>query len=31
MSKMIIEDSIGGKLSLKNFEDGVLASIAINL
>jgi C4-dicarboxylate-specific signal transduction histidine kinase len=31
MSKMIIEDSIGGKLSLKNFKDGVLASIAINL
>jgi C4-dicarboxylate-specific signal transduction histidine kinase len=31
MSKMIIEDSIGGKLSLKNFEDGVLASIILNL
>jgi len=31
MSKMIIEDSIGGKLSLKNFEDGVLASIILTL
>jgi len=31
MSKMIIEDSIGGKLSLKNFENGVLASIVLTL
>jgi C4-dicarboxylate-specific signal transduction histidine kinase len=30
MSKMIVEDSIGGKLSLKNFEDGVLASLTLN-
>ena len=31
MSKMIIEDSIGGKLILANFEDGVLADIILNL
>ncbi|HHH19093.1 MAG TPA: HAMP domain-containing histidine kinase [Campylobacterales bacterium] len=29
MSKMIIEDSMGGKLILDNFEDGVLASIVL--
>ena len=30
MSKMIIEDSIGGKLSIENFENGVLASLTLN-
>ncbi|MEA2029160.1 MAG: HAMP domain-containing sensor histidine kinase [Campylobacterota bacterium] len=27
MSKMIVEDSIGGKLKLENYKDGVLASL----
>jgi C4-dicarboxylate-specific signal transduction histidine kinase len=30
MSKMIIEDSIGGKLILENYEDGVLASLILD-
>jgi len=29
MSKMIVEDSIGGKLILENYEDGVLASLIL--
>jgi C4-dicarboxylate-specific signal transduction histidine kinase len=29
MSKMIVEDSIGGKLILENHEDGVLASLIL--
>jgi len=31
MSKMIIEDSIGGELVLKNYEDGVLAKLSLSL
>ena len=31
MSKMIIEDSIGGELILKNYEDGVLAKLVLSL
>jgi signal transduction histidine kinase len=31
MSKMIIEDSIGGELVLKNYEDGVLAKLVLSL
>ncbi|NEW61627.1 HAMP domain-containing histidine kinase [Sulfurovum sp. bin170] len=30
MSKMIVEDSIGGKLVLENYEDGVLASLILS-
>ena len=31
MSKMIIEDSIGGELILENYEDGVSASLVLSL
>ena len=31
MSKMIIEDSIGGELVLENYEDGVLATLILSL
>ena len=31
MSKMIVEDSIGGELVLKNHGDGVLASLILSL
>jgi len=31
MSKMIIEDSIGGELILTNYEDGVLAKLVLSL
>ena len=31
MSKMIIEDSIGGELVLENYNDGVLASLTITI
>jgi len=31
MSKMIIEDSIGGELTLKNDNDGVLATLILSL
>jgi len=31
MSKMIIEDSIGGELIIKNHEDGVLAKLILSL
>jgi C4-dicarboxylate-specific signal transduction histidine kinase len=31
MSKMIIEDSIGGELVLENYDDGVLATLILSL
>ena len=31
MSKMIVEDSIGGKLVLENYNNGVLASLTISI
>jgi hypothetical protein len=31
MSKMIIEDSIGGELVLENDDDGVLATLILSL